>query len=1267
MNRSGGNRQQQQKQKSNSKQQNNHPRNKQLEIDITSDEDKSQRNLNIGGNGGNFNDDSIVQDTANIPQMNYDGNDQYQHLNNNNDLEMDSDWRNSDQFQQNKNINYDEEEDDDQSHDKLEFMRRSEHQRMLNQQMKNQSIQDNKLQYDDEDQDDSDYHQQDKEDDDLLLKQRQAAVNNQNLQENDQDYYEEEDDKDTHYDKKEYDDELNDEELLQVRQQNLSSKQGPGKSIQSLKKRNGGKNKNDEDELMEFNGNKNDSSNHQSEDDGDEGLRLLNIRKSNPLIDDNAKQKEFLVQFGALKLILGVILFLSIFLTVFGFVAFAEIKFPIFSWIGSLCLFLNVLWLLGIISIFKVEQDLQRMYFSNLSGTIGFEALFVFFNLCVILLAIFVFLGITAAISLDLALAQLESLYHSKKNWDLRFDDQMTLESVQTLTKAFYIVGSIGATQASNRITAFFYTFNNILYPLLMMLVIYMTIIANDQVTSLPIIGDRFMPFGSVSSIIALVVVMMTLLFLGYVAAFTESKVAVETYGVILIIGTVGLIIQSSFATYFAAQFDDYYSYNWGKLMIQVHEKYFDVKTMGCYGGKYMENSQSPNFYDLKCSNKNEIAYIWEQDQDKYLEDQSNDYSCINIGCKAVFGQWVSTKLKYLGLVGFTSSAICMIMIGITYTIWKKMSNGSQRIMWHNKPIELFYLGVTLVVILVVGILTGVAKPEEPQIFPYSIEYPKELFYSEVNSAAIKLRKELLEVNKNIFTVYGLQISEDQSQCRPDCNPLLYYLELKTKNGKLFIDNQEQLSQFLTFNKTNGPQADGESFTVAFSGDLQYINQALSNLTFGPFCPFNTGQKIRITATAQGKDGKPANGQMISAAAGQAVEARGFGTTLITFSEIPQDLIMNDQTVKLRTRVQDFGDEAKIQDVSVTATYFAFDCSPLSFTTDKNGEFSMDYPIMKNNLPYQVSFKFELGGYKPTQRILQFGGIVQEKDKYLQTYLIRSDQDMPSYYKTQLIDSVSFEPVKSPTIKLYPGGNATQLQLQTPSAVAVPDQGGYFELFNQQPGQYVVLVNDTTGNYMKFVESSIFLLGDQNSKSNHNRNIILNQAFQSNYQARLVLSWVSKTKSSQRDLDLFVDFKLNDRYSCSIGFYNPLCQGIMGNFDSQNEKTEVQNVETVTFNVIGQYKYLVYVGEFLDKQQLMPQLIQDTEARIDLYIKGHNSGAVAKFNIPFEKSSTSVNNGRPYRYWGVFCFDGSMSLNKINSLSYLSSEKPSLKLCDSSN
>jgi len=52
-----------------------------------------------------------------------------------------------------------------------------------------------------------------------------------------------------------------------------------------------------------------------------------------------------------------------------------------------------------------------------------------------------------------------------------------------------------------------------------------------------------------------------------------------------------------------------------------------------------------------------------------------NKYSCINTGCSAVFGQWVSIKLKFLAILGFTLVAICMETVAIGFYIWRQLSN----------------------------------------------------------------------------------------------------------------------------------------------------------------------------------------------------------------------------------------------------------------------------------------------------------------------------------------------------------------------------------------------------------------------------------------------------------------------------------------------------------------------------------------------------------------------------------------------------------------
>jgi hypothetical protein len=48
-------------------------------------------------------------------------------------------------------------------------------------------------------------------------------------------------------------------------------------------------------------------------------------------------------------------------------------------------------------------------------------------------------------------------------------------------------------------------------------------------------------------------------------------------------------------------RFYDYYEDNWGDVMLYVNKDSFNVDTMGCYGGKYLNNINSTDYYDLKC------------------------------------------------------------------------------------------------------------------------------------------------------------------------------------------------------------------------------------------------------------------------------------------------------------------------------------------------------------------------------------------------------------------------------------------------------------------------------------------------------------------------------------------------------------------------------------------------------------------------------------------------------------------------------------------
>lgn len=162
----------------------------------------------------------------------------------------------------------------------------------------------------------------------------------------------------------------------------------------------------------------------------------------------------------------------------------------------------------------------------------------------------------------------------------------------------------------------------------------------------------------------------------------------------------------------------------------------------------------------------------------------------------------------------------------------------------------------------------------------------------------------------------------------------------------------------------------------------------------------------------------------------------------------------------------------------------------------------------------------------------------------------------------------------------------------------------------------MITAHDTTGTYNQYLDPRIYLYGtDQNQ-----RYIVLNKNTDTSYKMRLVLTWTSGEYNStyNRDLDLFVDFQVDDATICSVGFYNPLCQGVETNFDGQNNHEDITNAETISFKAIGSYTYIVYVGEYLNKTRILNPEIYDTEARVDMYVQGYDQGPVANFQVPWE-------------------------------------------------
>lgn len=102
----------------------------------------------------------------------------------------------------------------------------------------------------------------------------------------------------------------------------------------------------------------------------------------------------------------------------------------------------------------------------------------------------------------------------------------------------------------------------------------------------------------------------------------------------------------------------------------------------------------------------------------------------------------------------------------------------------------------------------------------------------------------------------------------------------------------------------------------------------------------------------------------------------------------------------------------------------------------------------------------------------------------------------------------------------------------------------------------------------------------------------------------IVLTWITAMNSNQLniELDLFVDFMVDEKFKCSVSTYLPVCKGTALNTKPKCETVKKLGVQVININNLDQFNYLIYVGQYMDQRHLLSRKdIQDSYARIDIY------------------------------------------------------------------
>ena len=73
-----------------------------------------------------------------------------------------------------------------------------------------------------------------------------------------------------------------------------------------------------------------------------------------------------------------------------------------------------------------------------------------------------------------------------------------------------------------------------------------------------------------------------------------------------------------------------------------------------------------------------------------------------------------------LALIGYTTGAVTLITIYLAIELWRKISHGNVRVMWHNTVLEIIFLAIMAITIVAGVFLASFERPDGPSVYPYS-------------------------------------------------------------------------------------------------------------------------------------------------------------------------------------------------------------------------------------------------------------------------------------------------------------------------------------------------------------------------------------------------------------------------------------------------------------------------------------------------------------------------------------------------------------------
>ena len=869
--------------------------------------------------------------------------------------------------------------------------------------------------------------------------------------------------------------------------------------------------------------------NHLHEQENEEPVKAENNNQLDQ--DTEIKKRELLeahedVKFGFFMILIGLIL--SIINTLIAILISIKFSSSVALYIVCFGILSIITFIFGYWAINNYHHECENA--ANSNDKVQMEAIdqslsrmFVNIFLYIIMIICIAFLIMTVGCFAFQSEAQryVESTSKNKEKWKNYFGDK-TFEYISSNLKTFLNIAGIFALLlfilccfilyagfkllGRYRMTQVIIQFICIIFFILGLILLYCGVYAQKYREFAKV--DKAMPEWVPDALLGTAIVCILTAIVGYVASNFEMAEYLKYFSIFAAALTVLIIVFAFAATAYSSRFQSFFDNKCNMILDYMNEKY--LKDFAKCDRKYMFKSATID--GMKCE-KNRIVAFWEDNVGKDLEQQKDEYGCLDGDCCYKTYTAIKKNIDYLALIAFVLMIICGILAAASYYMFYKLTSSPHRESppKHEIKAEYYAIGFGVVFVIIVGVMIGMI-PEAPKPSPTTnIVIQKSNFTADnfiqydIKSNVSAIVKEEEKKNDEIAKT-STSVKADTTKCTDTntCPKLKFIYEISTKDGT--ISTATDINQLKI--ETNSLK-ENQEWVLKMYGEQSTVNYFINSFTFNPSCLLkNSKIKMKVTAEAvkydtvflqtentillqtgqnQGaitapNDNAPAQSNT-NAAYNIDVSKLKVGDKLEVFDkDIDYSVLSEQDKVTVIGKVskmvsQTLSNPLAGAKIVIQSTNFP-NCKPIETTTNEKGEFkSEDITLIAGNYQLEFNVKITSQDLLPFEKVITIGGLGYNKIEDIGEITLSSPlYSQKIMLSSNIINSIDNNLLPNAEVKLYKGYNEfknentdnnspsfiqliqSEANKENLIAVTSSNNEGNFKLMDISPGSYTLLV-----------------------------------------------------------------------------------------------------------------------------------------------------------------------------------------------------------------